>query len=127
MSLPTSAPGSSRPAPGSFLPAPRRWRTAPAGMPTSGSASSAGDGMPISGSASSAGDAVQLAGTTQDLLQDIRAFGRIPKEVRGSSEAQLQERHLAEKLRKAKYAGLLSAAEEFELAEIKASELDSAA
>ena len=60
---------------------------------------------------------------TQELLQDIRAFGRIPKEVRGSSEAQLQERHLAEKLRKAKYAGLLSAAEEFELAEIKASEL----
>ena len=46
MSLPTSAPGSSRPA-------------------TVG-------GWPCS---FSAGDAVQLAGTTQDLLQDIRAFG----------------------------------------------------
>merc|ERR1711873_255437 len=65
-----------------------------------------------------AGDAVQLAGTTQDLLQDIRAFGRIPKEVRGSSEAQLQERSLAQKLRKAKQAGRLSAAQESELAEL---------
>ena len=56
-------------------------------------------------------------------MQDIRAFGRIPKEVRGSSEAQLQERRLAERLRRAKQAGLLSAAQKSELAELKASEL----
>ena len=36
---------------------------------------------------SSAGDAIQLAGRSEQLLQDIRAFGRVPKEVRGSSEA----------------------------------------
>ena len=103
MSLPTllfckfvSAPGSSRP---ELSPAP-----APAGMPPS-----------------TAGHPCSTA--TAQLLQDIRALGRIPKEVRGSSEAQLQERRLAEKLRKAKHAGLLSAAQDSELAELKASEL----
>ena len=34
-------------------------------------------------------------------MQDIRAFGRIPKEVRGDSAAQVQERSLAKKLWKA--------------------------
>ena len=53
-------------------------------------------------------------------MQDIRAFGRIPKEVRGSSEAQLQERRLAERLRRAKQAGLLSAAQKSELADLNA-------
>ena len=52
-------------------------------------------------------------------MQDIRAFGRIPKEVRGSSEAQLQERRLAERLRRAKQAGLLSAAQKSELAVLR--------
>ena len=80
----------------------QRWRSqlATAGMPTSSSASS---------------------GTSHQLLQDIRAFGRIPKEVRGDSAAQVQERHLAERLRKAKQAGLVSAAQESELAEVKGS------
>ena len=79
----------------------QRWRSqlATAGMPTSSSASS---------------------GTSHQLLQDIRAFGRIPKEVRGDSAAQVHERSLAQKLRRAKQAGLLSAAQESELADLKA-------
>ena len=102
-------------------------------LKTSGSASSTGDAVQLagtspdlnaelntSGSASSAGDAVQLAGTSHQLLQDIRAFGRIPKEVRGDSAAQVQERHLAERLRKAKQEGLLSAAQKSELADLNA-------
>ena len=80
-------------------------------------------GMPTSCSASSAGDAVQVAGTSHRLMQDIRAFGRIPKEVRGDSAAQVQERHLAKRLWKAKQEGILSAAQKSELAELKASEL----
>ena len=51
-------------------------RTAPAGM------------LP-----SSAGDASQLAAWSEQLLQDICAFGRLPKAVRGSSEAQVRERN----------------------------------
>ena len=61
-------------------------------------------------------DATQPAGTSEQLLQDIRAFGRVPHEVRGSSEADVQERNLGGKLRRARQAGLLSAAQEFELA-----------
>merc|ERR1711911_299608 len=62
------------------------------------------------------GDAIQLAGRTEQLLQDIRAFGRVPEKVRGSSEAQVRERNLARRLRKAREAGHLSAAEGAELA-----------
>ena len=60
------------------------------------------------------GRAADPNGTSQ-LMQDIRAFGRLPKEVRGSSEVQVQERNLAERLRKARVAGHLSAAQQSEL------------
>ena len=74
-------------------------------------------------SASSAGDAVQLAGTSEQLLQDIRAFGRVPKAVRGSSEAQVRERNLEKRLRKARVWGHVSDAQEAELAELRAIEI----
>ena len=63
-------------------------RTNPAGMPPS-----------------NAGDASQLAAPSEQLLHDIRAFGRVPKQVRGSSDAQVRERNLAFRLRKARAAG----------------------
>ena len=50
---------------------------------------------------SNAGDASQLAGKIEQLLQDIRAFGRVPKQVRGSSDAQVRERNLAKRLSRA--------------------------
>ena len=43
-------------------------------------------------------------------------FARVPLEVRGSSEADVQERNLGSRLRRARQAGLLSAAQESELA-----------
>ena len=64
---------------------------------------------------SSAGGAIQRADKSERLLQDIRALGRVPREVRGSSEDAVQERNLAIKLRKARQAGRLSAAQESEL------------
>ena len=67
---------------------------------------------------SSAGDASQLAGTSEQLLQDIHAFGRVPKSIRGSSELQVRERNLEKRLRKAREAGHLSAAQEAELADL---------
>ena len=67
---------------------------------------------------SSAGDASQLAGTSEQLLQDIRAFGRVPKQIRGSSELQVRERNLEKRLRDAREAGRLSAAQEAELADL---------
>ena len=64
-----------------------------------------------------AGDASQLAASSEQLLHDIRAFGRVPKQVRGSSDAQVRERNLAFRLRKARAAGRVSAAQEAELSD----------
>ena len=83
------------------------------------------------------GEAVQLAGwskqvlrrsarvlrNSERLLQDILAFGRVPKTVRGRSKAQARERNLAVRLRKAREAGDLCAAQEAQLAELRASEI----
>ena len=50
-----------------------------------------------------AGDAPQLArDQTTCLMQDIRAFGRIPETKSGKDAAQTAERNLAQRLRKAK-------------------------
>ena len=46
------------------------------------------------------------------LMQDVRAFGRLPKEVHGPSETQIAERSLASRLRKSKLAGYLIAEHE---------------
>ena len=67
---------------------------------------------------SNAGDASQLAAPSEQLLHDIRAFGRVPKHVRGSSDAQVRERNLAFRLRKARAAGRVSAAQESELSDL---------
>ena len=61
------------------------------------------------------------ADSIEQLLQAIRDFGRLPKAVRGDSEAQARERNLAQRLRRA--AGRLSAAQEAQLAELRASEI----
>ena len=64
---------------------------------------------------------MMLSGSEQ-LLKDICAFGRVPKQVRGSSEAETRERNLCDRLRKVRQAGLLSAAQETQLAELRARE-----
>ena len=76
-------------------------------------------------SARSASDAVQLAAASEHLLQDIRAFGRLPKDVKGSSEAQVHERSLAQRLRKARLRGKLSDTQESELASLDESATES--
>ena len=65
---------------------------------------------------SSAGGALQPADRSERLLQDIRELGRVPQQVRGSSEAAKRERNLGSRLRKARQAELLSAAQESDLA-----------
>ena len=66
----------------------------------------------------SAGGAIQPAGRTERLLEDIRAFGRLRHVVRGRSDADVQERQLGIRLRKARQARLLSAAPESELGRV---------
>ena len=49
------------------------------------------------------------------LMQDVRAFVRLPQEVNGSSETKTAERSLASRLRKSTSAGRLTAEHEAEL------------
>ena len=60
------------------------------------------------------GDAPQLAEAAA-LMQEIRTFGRLPKEVKGTSEAQTAERNLAKRFNNARAAGRLTAEHEAEL------------
>ena len=60
------------------------------------------------------GDAPQLS-TAAALMQEIRIFGRLPKRVNGTSEAQTAERNLAKRFNKAREAGRLTAEHEAEL------------
>ena len=60
------------------------------------------------------GDAPQLSKAAA-LMQEIRTFGRLPKEVKGTSEAQTAERNLAKRFNKAREAGRLTAEHEAEL------------
>ena len=60
------------------------------------------------------GDATQFAEIAA-LMQEVRGFGRLPKEVKGTSESQRAESNLASKLRKARSAGRLTAEHEAEL------------
>ena len=57
------------------------------------------------------GDAAQLA-IIAALMEDVRAFGRLPKHVDGTSEAKTSERNLAKRLQKAREAGRLTAEHE---------------
>ena len=50
------------------------------------------------------GDAAQLA-LIAALMEDVRAFGRLPKLVDGTSEAKTAERKLAKRIKKARQAG----------------------
>ena len=54
------------------------------------------------------GDATQLA-EIAPLMQDVRAFGGLPKRVDGTSDAQCAERNLAKRFKKARDAGRFSA------------------
>eukprot|EP00969_Alexandrium_andersonii_P317981 14046273-Alexandrium_andersonii.AAC.1 len=63
------------------------------------------------------GDAPQLA--VAQLLADIRALGRVPRAVRGSGVAEIRERSLATRLRRARKAGSLNAEFQQELAEMR--------
>ena len=49
------------------------------------------------------------------LSEEIRTFGRLPKEVKGTSEAQTAERNLAKRFKKARAAGRLTAEHEAQL------------
>jgi len=65
-------------------------------------------------------DAAQLSrDPARQLIEAIRAFGKVPAAVRGSSEAQIAERSLAVRLRKARQENLLSAEHEAELASVE--------
>ena len=57
------------------------------------------------------GEAIQLADGSEQLMQEIRALGRVPKAVRGDAAAQASERQLALRLRRARDAGEASAAQ----------------
>ena len=69
-------------------------------------------------------DAAQLAGEQRirELMEAIRAFAKVPQRVRGTSDAQVEERNLAYRLRNARRDGLLSAEDETELARLDAME-----
>ena len=69
------------------------------------------------------GNAIQLPNRSEKLMEDIRAFGRVPKRVHGRSDADVWERNMELRLRKARKFGL-SAAQEAELAELRASEIN---
>ena len=60
------------------------------------------------------GDAPQLAEAAA-LMQEIRTFGRLPKEVKGTSAAQTAEHNFAKRFNKAREAGRLTAEHEAEL------------
>ena len=60
------------------------------------------------------GDAPQLSKAVA-LMQEIQTLGRLPKHVKGTSEAQTAERNLAKRLNKARAAGRLTAEHEAEL------------
>ena len=60
------------------------------------------------------GDATQLAETAAPM-QEIRILGRLPKEVKGTSETQTSERNLAKRFKKVRAAGRLTAEHEAEL------------
>ena len=68
------------------------------------------------------GDAPQLAEAAA-LMQEIGTFGRLPKEVKGTSEAQTAERNLAKRFNKARAAGRVTAEHEAELAKMMEREL----
>ena len=49
------------------------------------------------------GDATQLAESAA-LMEDVRALGRLPKHVDGTSEAEIAERNVAKRFKKARCA-----------------------
>ena len=63
----------------------------------------------------------QLAG--DQLMEDLRAFGRVPKEVKGSDPAKATERRFARRLRFARAGLRLSVVHEAELFAFHAQEL----
>ena len=64
------------------------------------------------------GDAPQLAESSEQLVQEIRVLGRVPRCVKGSSEPDKRERKLAHRLRSVRKAGNISADQEVELADL---------
>ena len=85
-----------------------------AGVDSSGASHPVAPGAKQSRASSSAASQLAGAGKPNDsLMQAIRTLGRLPKSTRTATE---EERHLAEKLRKARRQGKLSGEEEAELA-----------
>jgi len=54
----------------------------------------------------------------ETLMQEIRDFGRLPKEVKGKDPDRIAERNLAQRLKTARAAGRLTVAHEAELADV---------
>ena len=87
---------------------------------------SSGEATPASSRASpsfgAVNDAAQLVAAPAAraaLMQAVRTFGRLPRQVRGTDDVSTTERNLAYRLRRARAAGHLTAEDEAELAALK--------